>query len=73
MDPATITLLIGIAVKYGPDLVFSLIASIKKLEGQATVSVADIEAAFEPLKPYSSYGIDETKGKSVAILPVTVK
>jgi len=73
MDPATITLLIGLAVKYGPDVVFLIIAQIKKLEGQDTVSVADIEAVFLPLKPYSSYGIDETKGKPVAILPVTVK
>lgn len=52
---ATVQALISIAAKYGPETIDGILAIL----GKGEVTVADVQAAFEPLKPYSAYGIPD--------------
>ncbi len=53
MSPAAIEAIIILAAKYGPELVMGLIGIFKK----ADPTLADIEALFANVKPYSAYQI----------------
>ena len=53
MTASTVTSLIDLAVKYGPTAVQAFINLFKK--GDPTI--ADVEAAFNGLKTYDSFGI----------------
>lgn len=52
--PALVAI-VQLAAKYGPELIHGIIALFEK----ETVTVADVKAAFAPLKPYSAYGIPD--------------
>jgi hypothetical protein len=51
--------LLSLAVKYGPELVVSVVAALKK----NNITIAEAEEVFKNVKPYSSFGIDESKAK----------
>lgn len=51
----TVEAIIQLANKYGPEIVPAITALFKK--GEPTI--ADVEAAFVNLKPYSAYGIPD--------------
>jgi hypothetical protein len=55
MDPATLSLILSLAVKYGPEFVLEVIALFKKKE----LTIDDVEALFKNVKPYSAYGIPD--------------
>lgn len=57
MSPALISLLLQFGITYGPEAVNGIIAAFKKVEA-GTATLADVEAAFTNLKPYSAYGIN---------------
>jgi len=53
MTPSLITLLVTAGLQYGPGFVTSIISILKN----PNATVADVEAAFANLKPYSAYNI----------------
>lgn len=53
MSPATITVILQLVAQYGP----SILAGIEGLFTKASPTVADIQAVFAGLKPYSAFGI----------------
>jgi hypothetical protein len=53
MTPSLITLLVTAGLQYGPEFVTSIISILKN----PNATVADVEAAFANLKPYSAYNI----------------
>lgn len=55
MDPATIALILGYGLKYGPEVATMIIGLFKK----TTVTVDDVEALFAQIKPYAAYGIPD--------------
>jgi len=42
---------------YGPDVVTLIQGLVTKLEAGEVLTVADVEAQFAGLQPYSSYGV----------------
>jgi hypothetical protein len=55
MDTATLSLILTLAVRYGPEFVLEVIALFKKKD----LTVDDVEALFQNVKPYSAYGIPD--------------
>lgn len=56
MDPVTITALVGLAVKYGPEAVEGIIDLYDK---KTNPTIAEVRAAFAKLKTYEEYGIPD--------------
>lgn len=56
MSPAIIGLLVQFGLQYGPEAVNGIIAVLKN----PAATIADVEAAFANLKPYSAYNIPDT-------------
>lgn len=55
MTPTLIITIIGLAEKYGPQ-VFTM---IQNLVNKKDATIADVEAAYAQLKPYSDFGIPD--------------
>lgn len=47
----------GLLVQYGPALETGISNLVKEIESGKTLTLADVQAEFAPLKPYSAYGI----------------
>lgn len=60
MPPALIILLVQAGLTYGPQFV----AQITTILNNPNATVADVQAAFAGLKPYSAYGINEPATKA---------
>lgn len=50
-------ILLQYAAKYGPELVLSVLDAMKK----KGITVQEVEAVFAGVKPFSAFGIDESK------------
>lgn len=55
MPPQLIILLVQAGLTYGPEFVAAIAAILQN----PNATVADVEAAFKQLKPYSAYGIPD--------------
>ena len=67
MSPAAIEAIVILAAKYGPELVTGIIGLFKT----ANPTIADVEAVFASVKPYSAYNIPETVPVIHAALPIS--
>ncbi len=56
MSPALLEALVIAAVKYGPGFVNSIIALFKQ---KTPPTIAEVEALFATVKPYSAYNIPD--------------
>jgi hypothetical protein len=50
-------MILQLVVQYGPEAVTVISNLVSKLEAGGTLTVADVQAEFAPLKPYSAYKI----------------
>ena len=53
--------ILQLVVTYGPEAVTAVENLVNLLEEKGTLTVADVEAEFAPLKPYSAYNIAVVK------------
>lgn len=53
--------IIQLIIQYGPEAVTAIENLVKQLESSGTLTVADVQAEFAPLKPYSAYNIQVSK------------
>ena len=51
------TTIIQLIIQYGPEAVTAIENLVKQLESSGTLTIADVQSEFAPLKPYSAYNI----------------
>jgi len=50
-------IILQLLMQYGPTLETGISNLVKKLEAGSTVTLADVEAEFADLEPYTAYGV----------------
>lgn len=68
MPPQIIVLLVQFGLQYGP----AAVQGIVKVLNNPSSTVADVEAAFANLKPYSAYNINPPEPNSGDPTPIRV-
>jgi hypothetical protein len=49
--------ILQLIITYGPEAVTAIESLVSKLESNKTLTIADVQAEFADLKPYSAYNI----------------